>query len=385
MENATQWMSTALVTPGILVVFAAGFVWAWSVDKEKVYPLLLSAACLLFAAGISLQVFHLPPEAGPNALISGAFYTLAVLVACEAILRRAGKTLGWIAQLIAFAAIMVLLWYFFYVSKNLLARVYTQNFGYGLILLYTAILLGGAKKKHSVDHALFWLLLIFAIQFFPRTLLTIGFSAPQGVEAFAASPFWQLLQLSLGVFAAALALTVLAATLTDVMDELRIERDKDSLTGVLNRRGFEERCSRLLGRRKNDRWSLILCDLDRFKQINDTYGHSAGDTVLRTFGAILQENVRSGDLVGRIGGEEFALLLPATDMGDAISLATRLRKSISQTKFAFLPQSRSITASFGIAEWWQSESFSDVFEVADRRLYKAKSVARNHIVASDET
>ncbi|WP_246226096.1 GGDEF domain-containing protein [Chelativorans xinjiangense] len=308
-----------------------------------------------------------------------------MLIACEAILRRSGATLGWRLHAISFLGIMLLLWYFFYVERNLLARVYTQNFGYGLVLLVTAIVMGRTRSRRTIDRVLVWSLLLFAVHFFPRTLFTIGFSAPQSSpEAFGASAFWKMLQLSLGVFGAGLALTVLAATLTDAMDGLRDERDKDGLTGVLNRRGFEERTSRLRGRRRTDDGVLILCDLDRFKQINDTYGHSAGDAVLKAFGFILQGAVREHDIVGRIGGEEFALLLSDTDIFGARELSSRLRQEIKKARFAFLPEGRHITASFGIAEWHRGSSYRDAFSVADRRLYAAKRSGRDSVVATDD-
>lgn len=384
MDKTSFSVPTELVTPGVMIVFAAGFVWAWTIDRGKSYPLFLSVACLLFAAGIASQVLHIPRGIGPNTLVSGAFFTLAVLVACEAILQRSGRTLRWGVQVSTFVGVMFLLWYYYHVENNLLARVYTQNFGYGFIFLFTAILLGWQRPRRTIDRVLFWILLIFAIHFFPRTVLTIGSSAPRTVEAFGHSAFWRMLQLSLGIFGASLALTVLAAILTDAMDSLRSERDKDDLTGVLNRRGFEDQALRLHDRRKTGHCALILCDLDRFKQINDSYGHYAGDTVLKTFGSILLESVRKQDLVGRVGGEEFMLLLPNTNQLEASKLAKRLGQTLKTASFAFLPKDCCITASFGIAEWREDCNFHDTYNVADRRLYAAKASGRDCIVISDD-
>jgi diguanylate cyclase (GGDEF)-like protein len=188
-----------------------------------------------------------------------------------------------------------------------------------------------------------------------------------------------VLQLSLAIVGAGLALTILAATVTDLMDELRRERDGDGLTGVLNRRGFEEQAAKLLA--GNGQAVLILADLDHFKGINDTYGHDAGDEVLRRFGALLQDTARPTDLVGRIGGEEFALLLIDAGMDRARLVAEGLRSGLEATRFPFLPSQDRLTASFGIAPREQGRNVRNMMKAADRQLYAAKAGGRNRIVA----
>src|SRR5690606_34867926 len=115
-----------------------------------------------------------------------------------------------------------------------------------LVLTATALRLRRLAGGRMVDRILFWLLLGFGLQFFPRTLLTIGFSAPADAHAFANSAFWQTLQLSLAVLGTALALAMLAACACDIMDDLRRERDTDGLTCLLNRRAFQERVAAYL-------------------------------------------------------------------------------------------------------------------------------------------
>lgn len=376
-------IAAILITPIVLSVFAAGFVWAWTVEKRASYPLFLAGACLLFALGVLSQFLRFPADDGQNALFSGALYTLAVLAVCRALVDRVVKSnISWFWYTFAFLSVMILLWYFFYMHKSLIARVYVQNFGYGLMFFVTAIRLRKEEHRHAVDKIIFWFLIIFAFQFFPRTVLTAGLAIPQDREAFRESAFWQVLQLSLAFFGSGLALSILAATLTDLIEQLRLERDVDSLTGVLNRRGFDERVSSLLGRREADRWTLVLCDIDRFKSINDSYGHDAGDDVLRAFGGILTTHARRADLIGRIGGEEFALLLPSTGVDGACDFVQRLRVALRGECFSFLPSDRSITFSCGIAEWEVCMEYSDVYSVADRRLYLAKEGGRDVSICS---
>lgn len=267
----------------------------------------MAGACVFFTLGAGSQIFSLPPGAGPNAVVSGAIYTAAVITAAEGLLLRSGKTFGLYADVMIVCGFTAMLAYFFYVDRNLLARVYIQSFGYGFVLLVIALRLSELMRGRLVDRVLFWILLIFSVQFFPRTLLTIGFSAPSDRAAFANSIFWQALQLSLGVLGASLAMAILAAAVTDVIDDLRHQRDVDHLTGVFNRRGFEERIAGRLGKGGH---ALLLCDIDKFKSINDQYGHDVGDIVLKVVARQLELSLRAGDILGRMGGEEFAVFLP---------------------------------------------------------------------------
>ncbi|MCH8684026.1 GGDEF domain-containing protein [Pedomonas mirosovicensis] len=377
-------LSAAIIAPGVLTVFGLAFLWAWSIERKRHYLLLLAGACLCFCIGSLSQVFGLPPGTGPNSLFSGLFHTLAVLLTAEGVLTRSGKRLG----RGVFAGVLVgmvgLLGCFAYVWPNLLARIYLQNFGYGAILLMTALKLRPLARGRRVDRALFWFMLIFAAQFFPRTVLTLGLRTFTSVQEFASSPFWQVLQFSLAIFGSGLGFTILAAALTDVMDDLRRERDTDPLTGVFNRRGFLDKAGAALRHGRSAPMTLVACDLDHFKSINDTFGHEAGDEVLRTFGALLRDTARGTDIIGRTGGEEFLVLLPGTARAGAFELCERVRQRLEGWRFPPLGGARTVTASFGIAEREGSESLQALMRKADRRLYAAKAAGRNCTVAVDK-
>lgn len=373
----------ALIGPGILCVFGLFFVWAWVIEKKRHYLLLLAAAPCLFALGVLSQVFGWPPRTGPNAVVSSLLYTTAVLLAAEGILRRSGQRLGPALDLAILTAITGGLWYFAFVTPNLLARVYLQNFGYGVILLISALYLTRLMRGRLIDRVLFWTLFVFALHFFPRTILTIGTQAPATAAAFAASMFWHILHLSLAVLGTALAAVLLAAALSDVIDDLRHERDVDGLTGVLNRRALTVRAEAILAQDWRSPCALIACDLDHFKQINDRHGHGAGDEVLTTFGELLRRTARTADVVARLGGEEFVVLLPGSNGDGAYMVAERLRGGLAAARFTFLPGSERVTASFGVAEHRPGETFHALLERADRRLYRAKAAGRNRTVKAD--
>jgi hypothetical protein len=208
----------ALIGPAVLCVFSLAFLWAWVIERRRDYLLLLAATPALFAIAVMVQVFFWPPSVAANAMMSALFYTLAVQVAAEGVLRRSGRRLGRASHFCAFAAVMGGLWYFAYVTPNLLVRIYLQNFGYGILLLLVSLRLAPLMRGRPVDRVLFWVLFVFGLHFFPRTILTIGLEAPGDVRVFQDSLFWHVMHLSLAVLGAALATTLLAATLSDVID-----------------------------------------------------------------------------------------------------------------------------------------------------------------------
>ena len=136
-----------------------------------------------------------------------------------------------------------------------------------------------------------------------------------------------------------------------------------------------------LANRKGESFSLVLCDLDHFKQVNDTYGHAAGDVVLAGVAERLRAMLRKYDSGYRIGGEEMAVLLPRTDLAAAARVAERLRGRIEKAKFQAHDGTRfQITISCGVAQYRMGESAEDLFSRADSRLYEAKQVGRNCVV-----
>lgn len=153
---------------------------------------------------------------------------------------------------------------------------------------------------------------------------------------------------------------------------------RDSLTGLFNRRVFDEMLQ-IEGRRQELMpLSLLMIDLDDFKQINDRFGHQAGDQVLAKFGRILRDNFRGSDLVARYGGEEFAVMLPTTTSTVAFEIARRLRTRLSETTFVFDNRILRLTASIGIAQSGDAlKSATELVRRADQALYRAKKSGKN--------
>jgi diguanylate cyclase (GGDEF)-like protein len=156
----------------------------------------------------------------------------------------------------------------------------------------------------------------------------------------------------------------------------------DPLTGVGNRRAFYERGDKLLHRSTFEGRPavLLLFDLDRFKNINDTFGHHVGDRVLKTFCAIARAGLRPDDLLARVGGEEFASLLPYTSLDEGFTIAERIRSNFAASTPEVGANTLATTVSVGLAMSVDpSWTLADVFEAADRALYRAKANGRNRV------
>ena len=173
-----------------------------------------------------------------------------------------------------------------------------------------------------------------------------------------------------------------ASQARQIIEDQKKRATLDHLTGLPNRAAYEVQLGEELMKRSRGGRSLsfIICDVDHFKQINDNYGHIAGDKVLQLIASTLKKNLREADFIARYGGEEFVILLPGTPADAAAGVAEKLRTSIEACPFNFRGERVSITMSFGISEFRALESTEMVFERADKALYKAKKSGRNRAV-----
>ncbi len=164
-----------------------------------------------------------------------------------------------------------------------------------------------------------------------------------------------------------------------VFAETQLQASTDGLTGLLNRRALENKY-RILGEDRRHA-TVVMCDLDRFKELNDTYGHETGDRALRLFAEVLRSSLRTDDLLSRYGGEEFAVVLPDCDLATAQPLVERLRVNLGEAvRSAGLP---TFTASFGMVAAEVDEDLETALRRADEALFEAKRTGRDRIVSRD--
>ena len=170
-------------------------------------------------------------------------------------------------------------------------------------------------------------------------------------------------------------------------EKLKAEKEAraDSLTGIHNRRSFfaESELRISLARRKRQPLSLLMIDIDFFKSINDTFGHSMGDKALKEFSHVISKNIRDNDIFGRLGGEEFALLMSEDSIG-AFDLANRLREDVQAIRINTTKGEIQFTASTGVAFLQDNDSIEELVHKADSALYAAKKEGRNKVVDYDQ-
>ncbi|MCW5572823.1 MAG: GGDEF domain-containing protein, partial [Steroidobacteraceae bacterium] len=155
-------------------------------------------------------------------------------------------------------------------------------------------------------------------------------------------------------------------------------------TGIANRRAFGRRLASEIemSRAAARPLTLAVADLDHFKLVNDALGHAVGDEVLRQSAAVMRNMCRATDLVARIGGEEFAILFPGMDHGQAAAFCEQLRRAVEQHGWRGLHPQLQVTLSIGVAQWDQESGADELLHAADTRLYNAKHAGRNRVVAA---
>lgn len=177
--------------------------------------------------------------------------------------------------------------------------------------------------------------------------------------------------------------------LNKTLEKLKFQATHDALTGIWNRRAIIKALERELDRAKRnsespEATSVVMLDLDRFKAINDKWGHLAGDAALKLASEVIRNSLRSYDYVGRYGGEEFVVILPSTARTQVEVVVERIRSNIEKTPVVFNGQSISLTASLGVATAQDNFDVEQLVKQADTAMYHAKTSGRNRIVFADE-
>ena len=162
---------------------------------------------------------------------------------------------------------------------------------------------------------------------------------------------------------------------------LELERDSlfDKLTGLYNRKAFDHKISEALANMSRYKipYSLLFCDIDNFKSINDKYGHNVGDAALTKIAALLKDKLRKNDFISRYGGEEFVVILPHSVLQDAKIAGEGVRSFIDAAVFSYKNANITLTLSIGICEFREDDDCNTVIERADRALYLAKKSGKN--------
>ncbi|TPI34162.1 GGDEF domain-containing protein [Mesorhizobium sp. B3-1-6] len=377
----------ALLNPTIALALGAAFLVLFSYQRHRPYLAALGASYCLSAPGFLLQYFTLPIGVALTKLASNICFTIAACCLSSAIVARYGRRVPYVGiGIVTGGGLAAFIWFMF-VEPDLTWRVLVMNFGFGALSLLVAAELRTVRNNGPTEKILFALSLLSGLNFIARTLIVVIAHGPfPGYDGFYGSSYWTTALLSHALLSLLIALSLFTAAALDVMRALKAETHTDPLSGILNRRGFEERATVLLDQcgKAGFPVALVLADLDHFKALNDQHGHEAGDRVIADFAAKLRSATGARGAAGRIGGEEFAVLLPLSDLGAARLFAEAIRAFYSAGAIDGLPPGIRVTASFGVAARSGREGLAPLMRRADEALYKAKKNGRDSVRLSYE-
>jgi diguanylate cyclase (GGDEF)-like protein len=275
-------------------------------------------------------------------------------------------------------ALLAAFLYYTYVSNDLSARVLARTAAVIVQILISIVVIFRHKDSplRSPLQIAGWALVAYCAMQMTRFVFTLIWPpAPDLLHPDAVQAFFSFVNCIMGL---SNCLAVLWLALCSQRHDLQMLAFTDALTGLMNRRAFDEIIEReMRGHRCGEPPVLLLIDIDSFKAINDDYGHQAGDEVIRQVGRVLQANSRAGDTVSRYGGEEFVMLLRDLRLERAEAIAERLRTQIASIRG--LPEAIGVTVSIGLAVHGPGDTFASLLKRSDDALYLAKRSGRNRV------
>lgn len=260
-------------------------------------------------------------------------------------------------------------------------QAFSYQSPFAVILLDSAFVVLASRGRQTIDRFLGMVLLFTGLHFFAKAGLAVLVGSGSTAKDYIHTNYALISQSATAILVVAVGLTLLAALVLEIMADQRSESEKDTLSALANRRGFDRQVQLLLGEAPNGKHAIIFCDLDHFKRINDTYGHHVGDLVIQGFGQLMNDCAPKRAALGRIGGEEFAIFLPDTEIGAAVLFAQALRGATMA--LPGLPESLSVTASFGVSPLAMAAELTEAYRQADLALYIAKNAGRNQVKLAD--
>ena len=376
-------MLQQFLTAAILGVFTLGFLIIWIKNRGFIssafFALSYGTAGLAFAFE-ALYVFterytYLTP-------FSDMLYMLSALLFSVGLSNRFDRKPPIIFLGIIFLATFTSTQWYWFIEDNFNLRTEIISYGCSGMITLGAISIYG-RVRSLLDKAIFYAVLGFPLTLVSITILTLRIKDEVlSTTSFAGSMFLELIQFSVAIFAISVAVLLFTSLAVNVIEELQRVSKKDPLTKVNNRSSFENQAIDAVQeyQRNGFQLALIVCDVDNFKTANDLNGHLFGDKALIAFVECLKDCRREIDIIGRIGGDEFTILLPKANLEMAGLMAEYARSKFEREHDEYGTGNMRLTASFGVAELQKGDTYRSFFERADKMLYEAKATGRNRVI-----
>ena len=388
MDSANYILGINLFVAGLL---AAAFLMIALHDAGRISARWMALAYLIGMAYLAIE-FVIPVfnDARPVVVIAFAVFLGATIAFNAGLAHKYGIGAPWAPMLAFLLAASVAVYFVQDLPRQSFTRMMAYQLPYAAMqLVGLAIVWSSRQRRGALDYLLMGVLGASSLQFLSKPFIAHvmgGWGA--NPQSYLESRY-ALVSQSLGtIFSLALALMILVILVRDVFAEMTSRSETDTLSGLLNRGGFTKHAQLALreAMRRGVPVALVIADIDHFKAINDSFGHASGDRVIEVFAGFLREAAADHHVAGRIGGEEFAILLPGTNLAAARLFAEGARSAFGSLPILGLPPNRRCTASFGVAELAAGEKFDNLMRRADSALYQAKNGGRDCVrVASGPT
>ncbi len=368
----------------ISIMMTVVFALAWKIMMHKTYVLLWAGFYFVAAVNGVLNALN---DVFPNRdlywVVVNGLSLLTQLLAWAGFRARAGKKAVTPAIWVYFIAVELLVVLFTFVVPHMGLRMVFIPYSGALVVAMIAreIWHTGQPVRLVAKSAVVVFLLYTLVQFTSGTLALLQGAVrdPYYLNLYSQANF-----LFMPAFFAGLGLFTLLILVDDLVSKMRVQAVTDYLTGLLNRRGFKNEAEQLLtkAKKRQQQVAVVVADLDWFKKINDAHGHQVGDEVLQASADLLRRSLSDTDVIGRIGGEEFAMVMAGKDLPSAAAVAEQIRQGLLDLQVAGRYDFR-LTASFGVAA--VDDSLGAAMIRADQAMYAAKKQGRNRTEVQAKT
>lgn len=323
------------------------------------------------------------PWPAPFMVLSYFCFLGGLLMMTVALARFLRQPPPWKAVLAILLAAVIFRWLSWSQSRDTLSFQLAYQLPFALATATSAWILLRHPQRQTLEAVAGGTFAIVASHFLVKSFLALTFGSGGSASEYISSLYALISQASTGILLIAAGLMVLLLVLQSIVRESQNVSKTDPLSGLANRRGFDQRATEVLGRARDTGLpvSVAVFDIDHFKSVNDKYGHASGDDVIRNFANLLRRAASQAAVIGRMGGEEFAVLFEHTREEGARLNAEAVRVATPQMSGAELP---AVTVSGGVTEILPHETLGEAMQRADEALYQAKNSGRDRICGPND-
>jgi len=366
------------IPPALFAFMAIAFFVLWRLKIATSWQ--WSAGFAQTGAGFAFSAFPISP--GFDAFVSGMIFIGAAYCYASAILLHFNAPMHRLERRLFVLAYTLVHTYIVFVTADLRDELFLTDVSFAC-LLGLALYVVTPTASRPADKILVFTVAIVFLDTLARAIFFYFFmNTSDKLADFVTSDYNLAVHITTITICTLFPFAALGAMASAAIDRHRDAADRDPLTGLFNRRGFQEVVNNMF-KSGSLRGAVLVCDIDHFKQVNDKYGHAVGDKVIAAVANDLQLSTSSCGYAARFGGEEFVVFLPGVAAEDAAAIAQLLRVSLSERAWGCIGMEQGVTASFGVSAIEDQETSAlPAIERADRALYSAKTAGRNRVVVA---